>query len=258
MILPLRVFGSSGVKTMFAGFAIGPILRATWSRSSSSLATEPSASALERDEGDDRLAGHRVGARGDGRLGDVLVVDERALDLDRRDAVAGDVHDVVDPAEQPEVAVLVDPRAVAGEVDVAVLRPVGLAVALVVAVDAAQHRRPGPAQDEVAAAAGADLVAAPRCRPPRRPPGTAASPSRAWSSSHPGSGVIRIMPGLGLPPGVDDRAAVAADVLAVPDPGLGIDRLADRAEQAQRSRGRAARRTAGPHFMCVRIAVGAV
>ena len=25
MILPLRVFGSSGVKTMFAGFAIGPI-----------------------------------------------------------------------------------------------------------------------------------------------------------------------------------------------------------------------------------------
>ncbi len=24
MILPLRVFGSSGVKTIFAGFAIGP------------------------------------------------------------------------------------------------------------------------------------------------------------------------------------------------------------------------------------------
>ncbi len=29
MILPLRVFGSSGVKTMFAGFAIGPIFFAT-------------------------------------------------------------------------------------------------------------------------------------------------------------------------------------------------------------------------------------
>ena len=27
MILPLRVFGSSGVKTMFAGFAIGPIAK---------------------------------------------------------------------------------------------------------------------------------------------------------------------------------------------------------------------------------------
>ena len=42
MILPLRVFGSSGVKTMFAGFAIGPIFSATWLRSSSSFSTEPS------------------------------------------------------------------------------------------------------------------------------------------------------------------------------------------------------------------------
>ncbi len=42
MILPLRVFGSSGVKTMFAGFAIGPIFLATWFRSSSSFSTEPS------------------------------------------------------------------------------------------------------------------------------------------------------------------------------------------------------------------------
>ena len=41
MIFPERVFGSSGVKTMFAGFAIGPIFFATWLRSSSSLSTEP-------------------------------------------------------------------------------------------------------------------------------------------------------------------------------------------------------------------------
>jgi hypothetical protein len=39
--------------------------------------------------------------------------------------------------------------------------------------------------------------------------------------------------GLGLPPGVDDRAAVIADHAVVPLPGLGVDRLADRAEQAQ-------------------------
>ena len=32
MILPLRVFGSSGVKTMLAGLAIGPIFLPTWSR----------------------------------------------------------------------------------------------------------------------------------------------------------------------------------------------------------------------------------
>ena len=40
--------------------------------------------------------------------------------------------------------------------------------------------------------------------------------------------------GLGLPPGVDDRAAVIADHAIIPFPGFGIDRLADRAEQAQR------------------------
>ena len=42
MIFPLRVFGSSGVKTMFAGLAIGPIFLLTWLRSSSSFSTEPS------------------------------------------------------------------------------------------------------------------------------------------------------------------------------------------------------------------------
>ena len=41
-------------------------------------------------------------------------------------------------------------------------------------------------------------------------------------------------PRLGLPPRVDDRAALAADVLVVPDPRLGVDRLADRPEQPQR------------------------
>ena len=40
--------------------------------------------------------------------------------------------------------------------------------------------------------------------------------------------------GLGLPPGVDDRAALAADHFVVPHPGFGIDRLADRAQQPQR------------------------
>ena len=39
--------------------------------------------------------------------------------------------------------------------------------------------------------------------------------------------------GFGLPPGVDDRAAFAADVLVIPDPCLGIDRFAHGAEQAK-------------------------
>ena len=42
------------------------------------------------------------------------------LDLGGGDAVARHVHHVVDPAEQPEVAVVVELAAVAGEVAVAV------------------------------------------------------------------------------------------------------------------------------------------
>ena len=54
--------------------------------------------------------------------------------------------------------------------------------------------------------------------------------------------------GLGLPPGVDDRAAVVADHAVVPQPGLGVDRLADAAEQAQAgARGLLHRRLAFAH-----------
>ncbi len=54
--------------------------------------------------------------------------------------------------------------------------------------------------------------------------------------------------GLGLPPGVDDRAALLADHVVVPEPGLGIDRLADRAEQLQAlARGLLDRLVAVPH-----------
>src|SRR6185436_5906900 len=41
--------------------------------------------------------------------------------------------------------------------------------------------------------------------------------------------------GFGLPPGIDNRATLAADNLMIPDPCFGIDRFADGAEEAQRS-----------------------
>ena len=159
MIFPERVFGSSGVKTMFAGFAIGPIFAATWFAQLLEHLDRAFVAAFQRHVGDDRLPGERVRAAADRRLRDPRVVDERRLDLDRRDPVAGDVHHVVDAAEQPEVSVLVDPGAVACEVEAGVPLPVGLPEALLVAVDPARHRRPGPLEDEVAAAAGPDLLA---------------------------------------------------------------------------------------------------
>ena len=64
--------------------------------------------------------------------------------------------------------------------------------------------------------------------------------------------------GLGLPPGVDDRAAVVADDAVVPEPGLGIDRLADRAQQAQATCARSCFTGSSPFRISARIAVGAV
>src|SRR5438445_13502073 len=62
----------------------------------------------------------------------------------------GDLHHVVDAAHEPEIAVGVALRAVAGEVPAGVPAPVGLAVAIVVLVDPAEHRGPRPRDDEVA------------------------------------------------------------------------------------------------------------
>ena len=169
-----------------------------------------------------------------------------------------DEHDVVDPAEQPEVALVVALGAVAGEVLAVEAAPVGVAVALGVAPDAAQHRRPRPRRARGSRRRG--------CRP-------ACPSSSTMSAPMPGSGNVALPgfsvgragqradhdgAGLGLPPRVDDRAALAADVLPVPDPRLGVDRLADRAEQPQRRQVVARRGTRSPHFMNVRIAVGAV
>src|SRR5688500_11213879 len=76
---------------------------------------------------------------------------EGRFHLSGRNAVAGHVHDVVDAAEQPVVALLVALAAVAGEVAPRVLRPVGLLGPLGIGVDAAPPRRPGPLEDEVTA-----------------------------------------------------------------------------------------------------------
>ena len=88
------------------------------------------------------LADHR-------RLRHRGVFDERRLHLHRRHAVAGDVHDVIDPAEEPEVAVLVTLGAVSGEIETRDLAPVRLPVPLGITVDAAQHPRPWLLQHQI-------------------------------------------------------------------------------------------------------------
>ena len=93
-----------------------PIRSATVSRIPSTVCSSPCELALQRHERDDRLAGVLVVLADHGRLGDVGVRDDRRLDLGRREPVAGDVDDVVDPPDHPEVAVLVTARGVADEI----------------------------------------------------------------------------------------------------------------------------------------------
>ena len=189
--------------------------------------------AFERDEGGDGLAFEIVGAADDGGFGDLGMGDQGGLDFHGAEAVAADVDDVVDAAHEPEVAVGVLARAVAGEVAAGDIGPIGLLVALGVAVDGAGHGGPGLADDEQAAAAGGDgfaffgddfrLDAEEGARGRAGLGGDCAGDGR----DHDGAG-------LGLPPGVDDGAAVVADLLAIPHPGFRIDGLADGAEQAER------------------------
>ena len=235
MILPERVFGSSSAQMIRFGRANLPIRSATVARISSTSSSLALGVALQGDEGADRLAGVLVGLADHRRLGDLRVGDDRRLDLGGREPVAGDVDDVVDPPDHPEVAVLVLARGVADQVGLlAEAREVGLDEALVLLVEGAQHRGPGPRQDQQALA--------------RRSTGSP-SLSPTTSASTPGNGVVAepglvaVIPGSGVimiaPVSVCHQVSTigqrsAADHLVVPEPGLGVDRLADRAEQAQR------------------------
>ena len=173
-------------------------------------------------------------ASDDRGLGDVRMIDERALDFHRAEPMSGHVQHVVHATEQPVEAVVIAACAVAGEIDaVGPAAPVRLHEALGIAVDPAQHRRPRASS----------------ARAVRRRSRRACRCASRISAEMPGNGCVAepgfvlVMPGqrrdhdhagFGLPPRVDDRAALAADVVVIPHPGFRIDRLANRAEQAQR------------------------
>jgi len=97
------------------------------------------------------------------------------------------------------------------------VREVGLDEALVIAVDGAHLARPAVGDARGCRSARAfehlALVVDDRAAARRR---TAASPSRASASVRAGQRRDQDAAGLGLPPGVDDRAAALADDVVVP------------------------------------------
>ena len=111
---------------MSSGRAMAPIFLATWSLRSSLSSAVGLVAFLERDERRQGLALEVVVFADHRRLGHGRVVHQRALHLHGADPVAGDVEHVVHPSEDPPVAVVVELGAVAGEVLVAELGPVGL------------------------------------------------------------------------------------------------------------------------------------
>ena len=146
--------------------------------------------------------------------------------------MARNVEDVIDAADDPEIAVLISPRSVAGEIAALDFAPVLLLVTSVVAVNRPQHCWPRFADDELAALIRADLFALivdHRGIDAKKGKGSRSGFERRGA----GQRSDHLHAGFGLPPGIDDRAALAADVLVIPDPRFGIDRLANRAEQAK-------------------------
>jgi hypothetical protein len=73
---------------------------------------------FERDESRDHFHPHRVGAAGHGGLGDGRVVQEGGLHLDGAQAVTGDLDDLIGPAAEPQVAVVVELGGVTAEIKV--------------------------------------------------------------------------------------------------------------------------------------------
>ena len=245
MILPLRVFGSSGVKTMFAGFAIGPIFRDDVVAQLVELLDRPLVAALQRHVRDDRLAGLRVVAAEHRRLRHLGVVDERRS---RPRSSRSGARRRSSRRRRGRAARSRRPRRCARR------RRRSRRPGTATSTSRGSGRRPcrsrAASPATAAAARGSrrprlDLVARlvddgrvdARERPRRRAGLQRRHPRQRRDQDH---------PGLRLPPRVDDGRAVAADVLAVPDPGLGVDRLADRAEQAQRGEVVLAARTPAP------------
>ena len=154
MILPDRVLGRSGTITTARGREILPSFVADMTADLLAELLGGLVATPQDDVSDDCLAGGRISCTHYRSLSDRRVVHESGLDLGGGDPVTRDVHHIVHTAEHPDVAVLVDLRAVTCEVPTLEARPVGVEVALRVAPDTTQHGRPGTGERQVAASVG--------------------------------------------------------------------------------------------------------
>src|SRR5580658_4077017 len=110
-------------------------------------------------EADDGFAFNFVGASDYGGFSYRRMAYQDAFDFHGAQPVAGDFDYVVHAAEDPDVAVFVALRGVAGKIYARDFVPIFFGVPFVVAVDGAQHRGPGFLDRQVARFAGSDWFA---------------------------------------------------------------------------------------------------
>ena len=173
-----------------------------------------------------------MGIADHGGLGDRFMRHQRGLDLGGAHAVARDVEHIIDAPGDPVITILVATTAVTGEIHARIGGEVGLHVAFVIAPDRTCLPRPAVENHQVAFGRALEDVALVVDQrrlhtEERQRGGTRLEIGRARQRrDHDAAG-------LGLPPGVHQRAIAIADHAVEPLPGLGVDRLAHRAEQPQ-------------------------
>ena len=234
MILPLRVFGRLRRNSISFGATAAPS-RVRAKPSSSRLSVRRRlAAVLEDDEGLDDLHRDRVRLADHAGLGDGRVLHQDALDLERADQVAGGLDHVVRAADEPEVAVRdhASPGRRSGS----------------------SHRR-STSRSAPAHSSSRGTSTASRAAAPARPATSGSSTTstlavgalahdgrfdagqrpahRAGPDVHGGVVGDHDAAGLRLPPVVVERQA---EGLLAPDDGLGVERLADAGQEAQRRR----------------------
>ncbi len=144
--------------------------------------------------------------------------------------MAAHVENVIDPAHEPEIAVLILLGTVPGEVQARKHLEVGLPEPLRVAVHPPHHAGPRLIDDEHAPLVHAGLASVfTQDAGPHTEVGQGRAPRLQGEGRRKGSDQDAAR--LGLPPCVDHRATTVSHDRVVPYPGLRVDRLAHRPEQ---------------------------
>ena len=127
-ILPERVLGRRCTTTAVLKLATGPMRSRTSATISAAIrAGDRSAPGLQHQEAQRHLALERVGDADDGAFGDIGMRGQHLLDRAGREAVAGDIDDVVGARHDEDIAVLVDIAGIGGVVVAGIVGEIGAA-----------------------------------------------------------------------------------------------------------------------------------